>query len=190
MPPTAPGAYIPGGEPAAPPVRAFGSPDRPPSGTTSPHAPPLDFHPTKEGHRKWPRIGFLWLEVGFLTRTHCVRCRANLRPLRRASEVTFTGRYGKRGWGCKTEPQKESQRPRCPGIRTWVIGGQKRQRGGHAKHRRSESVQFYPRILSIAPVKNQKALGLKPVPWSDGAFGGLAYAPHSGGFVSCSERPV
>ena len=65
-----------------------------------------------------------------------------------------------------------------------------RQRGGHAKHRRSESVQFYPRILSTAPVKNQKVLGVRPVPCSSETFRGLAYAPHSGGFVSCSERPA
>lgn len=29
--------------------------------------------------------------------------------------------HGKRRWGYTPEPQKESQRPRCPGIRTWVI---------------------------------------------------------------------
>ena len=38
LPPTAPGANIPGGDPAGPPVRACGLPDRSPSGTTSPTA--------------------------------------------------------------------------------------------------------------------------------------------------------
>jgi len=38
LPPTAPGANIPGGDPAGPPVRAFGLPDRPPMGTASPTA--------------------------------------------------------------------------------------------------------------------------------------------------------
>jgi hypothetical protein len=36
LPPSAPGVTIPGGELAAPPVRAFGSPDRPPLGTAPP----------------------------------------------------------------------------------------------------------------------------------------------------------
>ena len=38
LPPTAPGANIPGGDPAGPPVLAYGSPDRPPMGTASPTA--------------------------------------------------------------------------------------------------------------------------------------------------------
>ncbi len=38
MPPAAPGANPPGGDPAGPPVRAFGLPGRPPLGTLSPHA--------------------------------------------------------------------------------------------------------------------------------------------------------
>ncbi len=51
LPPTAPGANIPGGDPAGPPVRACGLPGRPPSGTASPTAygsgSPSGF--TKEG---------------------------------------------------------------------------------------------------------------------------------------------
>ena len=38
LPPTAPVANLPGGDPAGPPVRAYGLPDRPPSGTASPTA--------------------------------------------------------------------------------------------------------------------------------------------------------
>jgi hypothetical protein len=38
LPPTAPGANLPGGDPAGPPVRAYGLPGRPSSGTASPTA--------------------------------------------------------------------------------------------------------------------------------------------------------
>jgi hypothetical protein len=62
LPPTAPGANLPGGDPAGPPVLAFGSPDRPPPGTTSPTAygtgSPLIFIQRSKGAEKWPRICF------------------------------------------------------------------------------------------------------------------------------------
>jgi len=61
LPPTAPGANIPGGDHAGPPVLAFGSPDRPPSGTASPTAfgsgSPASF--PKSG-QIWRRTRFWW----------------------------------------------------------------------------------------------------------------------------------
>ena len=62
LPPSAPGATIPGGEPAAPPVRAFGSPDRPPSGTAPPTAygigSPFIFIQQGRGSRNGPESVF------------------------------------------------------------------------------------------------------------------------------------
>jgi len=69
LPPTAPGANIPGGDHAGPPVRAFGSPGRPPSGTASPTAfgsgSPASF---PKGGQIWRRTRFWWPGDGKRTR--------------------------------------------------------------------------------------------------------------------------
>lgn len=91
LPPPAPGANIPGGDPAGPPVRAFGLPGRPPSGTASPTAytaaaPPKIFQ--KAGDFSSGRIfGDRVMEI--YRNGICVASRANTGYLRRGSASGF-----------------------------------------------------------------------------------------------------